>query len=126
MDKARRSVSCNPPLYRSTDVSLVTQRTIHLQYQSRAQAASSGATGSSSGGPTISHNDHDRYSAVIRFLLATLLAVQGTVAACREMPLWEAGIGLFPSTFPAYRGSEDQQYHLLPFPYPVYRSDFLR
>ena len=65
-------------------------------------------------------------SAVIRLLLATLLAVQGTVAMSRELPLWEVGVGLFPSTFPAYRGSEDQQYYLLPFPYLVYRGDYLR
>jgi outer membrane scaffolding protein for murein synthesis (MipA/OmpV family) len=65
-------------------------------------------------------------SAVIRLLLAILLAVQGTVAMSRELPLWEVGVGLFPSTFPAYRGSEDQQYYLLPFPYLVYRGDYLR
>ena len=61
-----------------------------------------------------------------RLLLAALLAVQGTVAMSRELPLWEVGVGLFPSTFPAYRGSEDQQYYLLPFPYLVYRGDYLR
>ncbi|RLA44235.1 MAG: MipA/OmpV family protein [Gammaproteobacteria bacterium] len=44
----------------------------------------------------------------------------------RELPLWEVGVGLFPSTFPAYRGSKDQQYYLFPFPYLVYRGDFLR
>jgi outer membrane scaffolding protein for murein synthesis (MipA/OmpV family) len=65
-------------------------------------------------------------SAVIRLLLAALLAVQGTVAMSRELPLWEVGVGLFPFTFPAYRGSEDQQYYLLPFPYLVYRGDYLR
>ena len=65
-------------------------------------------------------------SAVIRLLLATILAVQGTAAMSRELPLWEVGVGLFPSTFPAYRGSEDQQYYLLPFPYLVYRGDYLR
>ena len=44
----------------------------------------------------------------------------------RELPLWEVGAGLFPSTFPAYRGAEDQVYYLLPFPYLVYRGDYLR
>ena len=33
---------------------------------------------------------------------------------------------MFPSTYPAYRGSDDQQYYLLPFPYVVYRGEFLR
>jgi len=61
-----------------------------------------------------------------RFLLAAVLAIHGTVSMCRELPLWEAGIGMFPSTFPAYRGSDDQQYYLLPFPYLVYRGDYLK
>jgi hypothetical protein len=63
---------------------------------------------------------------MIRLFLATLLAIQGTVATPRELPLWEVGAGLFPSTFPAYRGSDDQQYYLLPFPYLVYRGNYLR
>jgi len=59
-------------------------------------------------------------------LLALCLAAAGQVAVARELPLWEVGAGMFPSTFPAYRGSDDQQYYLLPFPYLVYRGDFLR
>jgi outer membrane scaffolding protein for murein synthesis (MipA/OmpV family) len=62
----------------------------------------------------------------MRFLLIALLAIQVTAAKSSELPLWEVGAGLFPSTFPAYRGSEDQQYFLLPFPYLVYRGDYLR
>ncbi len=59
-------------------------------------------------------------------LLAAFLVSQGETAVARELPLWEAGIGVFPSTYPAYRGSDDQQYYLLPFPYLVYRGEFLR
>lgn len=55
---------------------------------------------------------------------AGLITAGGTVLA-RELPLWEYGIGAFPSSFPAYRGSDDQQYYLLPFPYLVYRGDIL-
>lgn len=62
----------------------------------------------------------------MRLLLAALLAIQGTVAMSRELPLWEVGVGLFPFSFPAYRGSNDQQHLLLPFPYLVYRGDYLR
>ena len=58
-------------------------------------------------------------------LLAVCLFSQGELAVARELPLWEAGIGLFPGTFPAYRGSDDQQSYLLPFPYLVYRGEFL-
>jgi len=43
-------------------------------------------------------------------------------ASARELPLWEAAVGVLPSTFPAYRGSEDQNYHVFPFPYLVYRG----
>ncbi len=43
-------------------------------------------------------------------------------AADTGKPLWEAAIGLFPSTFPAYRGSSAQQYYLLPFPFLIYRG----
>lgn len=59
-------------------------------------------------------------------LLAVCLAVAGRDAVALELPLWELGAGVFPSTYPAYRGSDDQQYYLLPFPYLVYRGDFLR
>jgi outer membrane scaffolding protein for murein synthesis (MipA/OmpV family) len=48
------------------------------------------------------------------------------IADARELPLWEAGVGVFPSTFPAYRGSDDQQYYLLPIPYLMYHGDILR
>jgi len=45
--------------------------------------------------------------------------------AARELPLWETGVGVFPGTFPDYRGSDDQQYYLLPFPCLVYHGEFL-
>jgi len=48
------------------------------------------------------------------------------MAADHALPLWEAGIGVFPSTYPAYRGSDDQQYYLLPIPYVVYRGEILK
>lgn len=63
---------------------------------------------------------------MIRIALVVVLSLQGTVAMSREPPLWEVGVGLFPSSFPAYRGSKDQQNYLLPFPYLVYRGHFMR
>lgn len=62
----------------------------------------------------------------IILLLAVCLAAMSRFAVARELPLWEAGIGVFPGTFPNYRGSDDQQDYLLPFPYLVYRGEFLR
>jgi outer membrane scaffolding protein for murein synthesis (MipA/OmpV family) len=55
-----------------------------------------------------------------------LLISLGGFATAGELPLWEAGAGVFPSTYPAYRGSDDQQYYLLPFPYLVYRGAILK
>jgi outer membrane scaffolding protein for murein synthesis (MipA/OmpV family) len=54
------------------------------------------------------------------------MVAAGKIAIARESPLWEAGLGVFPSTYPAYRGSDDQQYYLLPFPYLVYRGEYLK
>ena len=54
-----------------------------------------------------------------------LLALTGPAVAA-ERPLWEVGLGLAPSTFPDYRGSEEQQVLLLPFPYVIYRGERLK
>jgi outer membrane scaffolding protein for murein synthesis (MipA/OmpV family) len=62
----------------------------------------------------------------IVLLLAVFLISAGEIVVARELPLWEAGIGVFPSSYPAYRGSDDQQYYLLPFPYLVYRGEYLK
>lgn len=59
-------------------------------------------------------------------LLAVFISSTGDIAVARELPLWEIGMGVFPSTYPAYRGSDDQQYYLLPFPYLVYRGEYLK
>jgi outer membrane protein len=59
-------------------------------------------------------------------LLAICVAAAGRVVTAGELPLWEAGAGIFTGTFPAYRGSDDQKNYLLPFPYLVYRGEFLR
>ncbi len=55
-------------------------------------------------------------------LLILLLAFVAPVAAER-LPLWEAGIGVAPVSFPHYRGSSEQEVYLLPLPYLIYRGD---
>jgi outer membrane scaffolding protein for murein synthesis (MipA/OmpV family) len=72
-----------------------------------------------------SASDRNRCSRIV-LLLAVLQAFSGKIADAQEMPLWEIGMGVFPSTYPAYRGSNDQQYYLLPFPYLVYRGEYLK
>lgn len=61
-----------------------------------------------------------RLLSLVGVLVAPLLAV------AEDLPLWELGMGAFPSTYPAYRGSQDQQAYLLPFPYIIYRGDILK
>lgn len=55
-----------------------------------------------------------------------LLAIPGNSRADATEPRWEAGIGIAPISFPAYRGSRRQVSHVFPIPYFVYRSDRLR
>lgn len=47
-------------------------------------------------------------------------------APADDLPLWEAGFGLAPISFPDYRGSKSQNIYLLPLPYFIYRGDALR
>ncbi|MFP3980011.1 MAG: MipA/OmpV family protein [Desulfobacterales bacterium] len=44
----------------------------------------------------------------------------------KELPLWELGLGAAPITMPAYRGSETQEFYMVPMPYVIYRGDFLK
>ncbi len=43
-----------------------------------------------------------------------------------EKPLWEAGAGAAVLDFPDYRGANERHTLVLPFPYLVYRGDFLK
>ena len=47
-------------------------------------------------------------------------------APCEEKPLWELGVGLAALRMPDYRGSDVYHNYLLPYPYLIYRGDFLR
>jgi outer membrane protein len=44
----------------------------------------------------------------------------------KELPLWEAGIGLAYADLPYYRGSNEHKVYVLPFPYIDYRGEFLQ
>lgn len=57
--------------------------------------------------------------------LAALLPA-AAVAAGKEKPLWEVGVGVAALSFPAYRGSENQHNFLMPTPYFVYHGEFLK
>lgn len=47
-------------------------------------------------------------------------------AAAEPLPLWEAGAGVTVLQFPDYRGSDESRTWVLPFPYLVYRGEFLQ
>ena len=71
----------------------------------------------------------DRYARPIAALIAAVALVLGLAMAgarAEQLPLWEAGAGAAALSFPAYRGSNERQFWLLPFPYIVYRGEFLQ
>jgi MipA family protein len=44
----------------------------------------------------------------------------------RQLPLWEVGLGGTALILPDYRGSDENRTYFLPFPYVIYRGDFLK
>jgi outer membrane scaffolding protein for murein synthesis (MipA/OmpV family) len=59
-------------------------------------------------------------------LLAILLTVVSATAAAETVPRWELGLGAGALSMPDYRGSDQVRNYLLPFPYIVYRLDWLK
>ena len=64
-----------------------------------------------------------RHSLLGALLLASLL---NGAALAAEKPLWEFGLGASALSLPDYRGSNHDGYYALPFPYLVYRGEFLK
>lgn len=56
-------------------------------------------------------------------LFALLCLLLSPFGARSQEPLWEAGVGVAALSFPDYRGSNERQNWLLPYPYIVYRGD---
>ncbi len=59
-------------------------------------------------------------------LLMGIVLTSASAAADEPLPLWELGVGAYALSVPAYRGSEQRQSYLLPWPYLQYRGDRLR
>ncbi len=55
-----------------------------------------------------------------------LACLYATAVLAQQKPLWEAGTGPSAVSFPQYRGSNERRTWVLPFPYFVYRGDFLQ
>jgi len=68
------------------------------------------------------------FSAAALALLPAFLASGGAASGARaeQLPLWEAGIGATVISFPHYQGSNERRSWVLPFPYVVYRGEFLQ
>lgn len=63
----------------------------------------------------------------VGFLGLALLFGGGTEAgAAGDQPLWELGAGVGALSFPAYRGSDEQNQFLLPVPYFTYHGEILK
>jgi len=59
-------------------------------------------------------------------LAALAFSAAATGARAELLPLWEAGFGVSVIDFPEYRGSAERRTWVLPFPYVVYRGEFLK
>jgi len=59
-------------------------------------------------------------------LLAAILCASAFPARAELRPEWEFGLGATALTLPDYRGSDESRGYVFPFPYLVYRGDFLR
>lgn len=59
------------------------------------------------------------------FLCAVILGLSQQAAA-EQLPKWELGVGLAGLSLPDYRGSDEVHYYLLPFPYIIYRLEWLK
>jgi outer membrane protein len=60
------------------------------------------------------------------FAVAAVSCILAGPAAAAEKPLWELGAGLSVLRFPDYRGSDRSDNYAVPFPYFVYRGEFLK
>ncbi|OIP29341.1 MAG: hypothetical protein COW04_09940 [Deltaproteobacteria bacterium CG12_big_fil_rev_8_21_14_0_65_43_10] len=65
-----------------------------------------------------------RRGMMLTLMLSVFLLSQNAI--CEEKPLWEAGVGLAFLHMPDYRGSDENRFLLLPYPYLVYRGDILK
>jgi MipA family protein len=73
----------------------------------------------------MSPGEKPRGSSSFRAMIAGAMAMYCIAADSDELPLWEAGFGVAPISFPEYRGSRSQRQYLMPLPYLIYRGEIL-
>lgn len=66
---------------------------------------------------------HPRLILLAALLLAGFHSSHGFAA---ERPLWELGAGISALSLPDYRGSDQSSLYAIPFPYLIYRGEFLK
>jgi MipA family protein len=62
----------------------------------------------------------------IVFAVVSLGVLLSQIAVAEEKPLWELGIGAGILQMPDYRGSDENRFYLLPYPYVIYRGGILK
>ena len=73
-----------------------------------------------------------RYRVLVALLLLSFLSPVSAICEEKplekpvEKPLWELGVGLGLLQIPDYRGSDENRLYILPYPYLIYRGDFLK
>ena len=58
--------------------------------------------------------------------IAIMLGLAAAGAQAESLPLWEIGAGIAAISFPDYRGSNERQTWVLPYPHIIYRGEFLQ
>jgi MipA family protein len=61
-----------------------------------------------------------------KLVLTVLFMISAVSLHADELPLWEAGFGFTGLSLPDYRGSSQQRFFVLPFPYLAYRGELFR
>jgi outer membrane scaffolding protein for murein synthesis (MipA/OmpV family) len=76
----------------------------------------------------VSGESRTALSSIAVALFHAVIAGAGAAASAHaeQLPLWEAGVGVAAISFPHYRGSNERQEWVLPYPYIVYRGEFLQ
>jgi len=58
--------------------------------------------------------------------IAVMLGLAAAGAQAESLPLWEIGAGIAAISFPDYRGSNERQTWVLPYPHITYHGEFLQ
>jgi outer membrane protein len=69
---------------------------------------------------------HRRHFSVGLVFVLIVIAFYSTSALAYHLPMYEWGVGMAGLDVPAYRGAKGHQSYGLPFPYVIYRGEYVR